>query len=85
MKLFGNNIEIKCEYCANSADAPSGYICTLRKSIKNGKCRKFKYNPTLRVPKSTEALPEFKKEDFKNLMNIHASEEKIVAAIKKMA
>ena len=34
------------------------------KSIKNGKCRKFKYNPTLRVPKSTEALPEFKKEDF---------------------
>lgn len=34
MKLFGNNIEIKCEYCANSADAPSGYICTLRKSIK---------------------------------------------------
>ena len=45
MKLFGNNIEIKCEYCANSADAPSGYICTLRKSIKNGKCRKFKYNP----------------------------------------
>ena len=65
MKLFGNNIEIKCEYCANSADAPSGYICTLRKSIKNGKCRKFKYNPPLRVPKSTEALPEFKKEDFK--------------------
>ncbi|MCI6366338.1 MAG: PTS sugar transporter subunit IIA [Spirochaetia bacterium] len=27
----------------------------------------------------------FKKEEFKNLMNIHASEEKIVAAIKKMA
>ena len=26
-----------------------------------------------------------KKEEFKNLMNIHASEEKIVAAIKKMA
>lgn len=64
MKLFGNNIEIKCEYCDNCADSPSGCICKLRKSIKNGKCRKFKYNPTLRVPQSSQALPEFKKEDF---------------------
>lgn len=64
MKLFGNNIEVKCEYCSNSANAQSGYICTVKKSIKNGKCRKFKYNPTLRIPESSPEMQKFRKEDF---------------------
>lgn len=64
MKLFGENIEVSCEYCCNGANAQSGYICTKNKSIKKGKCKKFVYNPTLRVPKSTEIIKEYSKEDF---------------------
>lgn len=61
MKLFGNEVRANCSYCCNGADAHSGYICTVKKSIKKGKCRKFRYNPTLRVP-MTEAPME--KQEF---------------------
>lgn len=65
MKLFGNNINPDCSYCCNSADAHSGYICIVKKSIKKGKCRKFSYNPTLRVPKSEAVIKkEFTAKDF---------------------
>lgn len=64
MKLFGNNIKPDCSYCCNGADAQSGYICIKRKSIKKGKCRKFEYNPTLRVPESSAPMQKFSKDDF---------------------
>jgi hypothetical protein len=64
LKLFGNNIKTDCSYCCNGTDAQSGIICLAKKQIKKGKCRKFKYNPTLRVPKASEPLPKFTKEDF---------------------
>lgn len=66
MKLFGNRIKPDCSYCCNGADAHSGYICTAKKSIKNGKCRKFRYNPTLRVPKAEPVLQSqgFTQKDF---------------------
>lgn len=64
MKLFGNNIKPDCIYCKNGTDAKSGYICTVKKQIKNGKCRKFIYNPTLRVPETSAQLQKFTKEDF---------------------
>ncbi|MBQ9673904.1 MAG: hypothetical protein IJV39_04680 [Ruminococcus sp.] len=63
-KLFGNNIKPDCSYCSNGSDIQSGYICNERKQIKNGKCRKFKYNPTLRIPETTAQLQKFSKEDF---------------------
>ena len=64
MKLFGNNIKPDCSYCCNGVNALSGYLCSAKKHIKNEKCRKFKYNPTLRVPESSAQLQDFSKEDF---------------------
>lgn len=63
-KMFGNNIETSCKYCDNSTDSENGFICRLNKSIKNGKCRKFKYNPTMRIPLEQVSIGDFSKEDF---------------------
>lgn len=63
-KLFGNNIEPNCEYCDRYNKDEGAYYCEAKKEIKNGKCRKFAYNPTLREPKSEALLSQFSKEDF---------------------
>lgn len=60
-ELFGNNISPDCAYC-DRFDSETG--CKAGKSIKNGRCRKFTYNPTLRKPKGEAALRQFSKEDF---------------------
>lgn len=65
--LFGASIETSCEYCQNSVPNGSEFLCSVGKAIKNGKCRKFKYNPTMRKPKG-ESSPvisqKFTPEDF---------------------
>lgn len=64
-KMFGNNIEPNCEYCSNFySDDENGFVCSKKKTIKNNKCRKFDYNPLMRVPKSAPAMMDFNKEDF---------------------
>lgn len=62
-KLFGNNIEVNCSYCRNFINDDGNY-CNKNREIKNGKCRKFDYNPLLRVPKSEPVMMQFTKEDF---------------------
>lgn len=64
-KLFGAGIEVNCEYCQNSVGGAEEIKCAVGKSIKNGKCRKFEYNPTLRIPKPKMEMPVFTPEDFK--------------------
>lgn len=63
-KLFGNNIEPNCEYCDRYNKDGESYFCEAKKEIKNGKCRKFSYNPTLREPKGYAMLEKYSKEDF---------------------
>lgn len=63
-KLFGNNINPDCEYCDYYNKDGEQNICEAKKEIKNGKCRKFLYNPTLRTPKSEAKIQQFSKEDF---------------------
>lgn len=63
-KLFGNYIETSCAYCEHSKINGNLQICTLNRTIKNGQCKKFKYNPVMRVPLTSKALPKFNKEDF---------------------
>lgn len=58
--LFGNNISPDCSYCHNMVDN----ICVKKKIIKNGKCRKFSYNPLLRVPKVEPNMMKFSREEF---------------------
>lgn len=63
-KLFGNNIVPDCGYCDNYNTDGEQNFCEAKKEIKNGKCRKFLYNPTLRTPKGEADMMEFNKEDF---------------------
>lgn len=64
-KLFGKNIAVDCQYCDNCVtDAQGAQICMKNKSIVNGKCRKFEYNPLLRKPFKPPVLPKYNPEDF---------------------
>ena len=63
-QLFGNNIVPSCAYCERSAVEGSAQFCTAHKTLKNGKCKKFKYNPIKREPKGMAPLKSFSKEDF---------------------
>lgn len=63
--LFGASIEVNCEYCQNTVSNGKEFLCSVGKTIKNGKCRKFKYNPTMRKPKGEPTLSQtFTPEDF---------------------
>lgn len=64
VKFFGNNIEVNCLYCAHSKIQNGSQFCTINKTMKNGKCRKFEYNPFMRTPKKLNKLPKYKEEDF---------------------
>ncbi|MDO4748566.1 MAG: hypothetical protein Q4A12_05255 [Eubacteriales bacterium] len=64
VKLFGNNIEVSCNYCAHSQINNGNQFCTKNKVLKKGKCRKYEYNPFMREPTRTNALQKFKPEDF---------------------
>lgn len=64
--IFGNNIVVNCEYCEHSINNKQGNICTLNRSIKRNKCRKFKYDPLKRIPKGVSLKQsDFSPEEFK--------------------
>ena len=59
--VFGGNIEQDCLYCRyNSGD--DEVICP--RKPKRGKCRKYEYDPTKRMPKIQPALRKYSKDDF---------------------
>ncbi|MGN0517918.1 MAG: hypothetical protein ACI4II_04255 [Acutalibacteraceae bacterium] len=64
-KLFNSDIEQSCSYCRNSIKTGKDIECRLKKKIKNGKCRKFNYDPLMRVPFNTAALGKYSSDDFK--------------------
>ena len=63
-KLFGNNIEVSCDYCERAKVINNEPICTMNKSIEAGKCIYFVYNPLLRIPRTMPNLPLFDPKDF---------------------
>ena len=62
--MFGNDIIPDCNYCKNFIVTPEESYCEYAKTIKKDKCRKFEYNPLLRVPQTAPAMMTFSKEDF---------------------
>lgn len=64
-KLFGSNIKPDCSYCCNGLYDGESYVCSAGGTIKNGKCRRFYYNPTLRVPLKKQETAKLSPEDFK--------------------
>lgn len=67
-KLYGGkDIEPKCEYCANGDKSEDGTLVFCEKKgilPPDYKCRRFKYDPLMRVPKVAPRLDEFSPEDF---------------------
>lgn len=66
-KLFGNNIEPACTYCALGKPAADNIMVLCRKYgpvAPYFKCKRFKYDPLKRVPKRPPRLPDFSPEDF---------------------
>ncbi len=65
-KLFGNQIEVKCEYCINSSDFDGASVCRLhRYLLPDGTCRRFAYDPLKRSPVNLPPLRAHDSEEFK--------------------
>lgn len=64
-KLFGANITPSCSYCANASLEQGIVFCSKNRQFENNKCRKFKYNPLLRVPKHTTIKTTYNENDFR--------------------
>lgn len=65
--LFGANIEPNCSYCRHNSGKEGKTLCSLRLEMKEGKCRKYWYDPLMREPRSTPPLraAQYSEEDFK--------------------
>jgi hypothetical protein len=63
-KIFGNNIMPSCIYCSHSKREGDAQFCAIHRALRNGKCRRFDYNPIMRVPRGAAPLPSFEKKDF---------------------
>ena len=62
--LFGSQIVPSCSYCNHSEKEGSTQFCNIHKVLKNGKCRRFSYNPIMREPRRSAKLPTYTKKDF---------------------
>ncbi len=63
-QLFGNNIAPSCAYCAHSKHEGSSQFCEVNRTLKNGRCKKFTYNPIMRAPYGSAPLPAYDEEEF---------------------
>ena len=64
---FGKRIEPRCKYCANGRPSIDGVniLCPRRGVVTpDAKCRRFVYDPLLRVPQTAPTLPTFSEDDF---------------------
>ena len=62
--LFRKKIEPDCAYCLYGTKLDEDHILCAKKGMKcaGDKCRKFKYDPTKRIPQKEKAL-DFSKYD----------------------
>lgn len=66
--LFRKKIERNCSYCAYSTKLDDDHALCIKKGVVDlyGKCRKFCYDPTKRIPPKpkTPDFDQFSKDDF---------------------
>lgn len=66
--LFRKKIERACAYCIHATKLDDDQFLCAKNGMKNGadKCRRFKYDPTKRVPVKAKALDfsKYTAEDF---------------------
>ncbi len=69
MKLFSKEIEPCCIYCARSRKVNENEVICIKHGIVscNFKCRKYKYDPTKRIPPEPAVFDSttFSADDFK--------------------
>ena len=64
-KLFNKRIRPSCEYCTYcNTDDPSVHICTLNKTMTDDGCKKFTYDPLMRMPKRSDDIETLNPSDF---------------------
>ena len=67
-KLYGNNIEKACKYCSYSKGkiVSDKVSCIIKGEVSSDfKCRKFDYDPMLRVPNKKAVIDVMSEDDFK--------------------
>lgn len=68
LKIFKNDIEPQCAYCeyAQITSDKSAAVCRKIGGIMqlHSKCKKYKYDPLKREPKSISFSGDFSREDF---------------------
>ncbi len=65
-KLFGKNIEPKCEYCRYCVNRKGGAsVCRYGLPSEDKVCRKYEYDPLKREPRVLPSLQRFTADDFK--------------------
>lgn len=66
-ELFGNDIAPNCSYCRRNGGKPGEKpLCTLKLELKDGRCKRFQYDPLMREPRTAPPLKkDFDEEDFK--------------------
>lgn len=66
--LFRKKMERSCAYCLHGAKADEDIILCAKKGMKlpDDQCRRFKYDPTKRIPSKAKPLDfsKYDKEDF---------------------
>lgn len=66
--LFRKKMERSCSYCAYGVKLDDESVLCSRKGLRSlfGKCRKFRYDPTKRIPPKPKALDfqQYREEDF---------------------
>lgn len=62
--LFRKKIEKSCSYCIHSTKLDDETVLCIKKGVKpiDGKCLRFRYDPTKRIPPKAKAL-DFSKYD----------------------
>ncbi len=68
LKLFKGNIEPQCAYCEFAEITKGSEVAVCRKiggiMQLHSKCKKYKYDPLKRQPKTISLSGDFSKEDF---------------------
>lgn len=64
-KLFGNHVDVNCEYCSNSSECDGANICRLNRCPEpDGSCSRFSYDPLKRSPKNLPPMPKHDADEF---------------------
>ncbi len=66
-RFFGKHIEPSCSYCERGTAAKDGKMVLCKQKgivYKDFHCKKFIYDPLLRIPRKKPKLKELPKENF---------------------